>query len=174
MDTLSTLSSVGGPLTDPRKKPKIFRTVEIGTCQNVEFLRRALEESDAWVGRCARDILNRAKLSKSRQSLGLVVLSVRELGFPRGAQLQDIYRAADSQGLGLCPAEVGPQLRLQYPDQPNGELLEIAMEPIRDSVGGLNLFSVRRFDEGRWLSSIGGRPDRFWDADRRFVFVRRE
>jgi hypothetical protein len=200
-DTRLTLPEVRGPLTDLlgkldgenggvwlrglnkflRKenpwgeKPETFKVIEIGTHKDVKSLRKALEESSArMIGDWASDILNKTKLSKSKQSLDLVVRSVKELGFPNGAQYKDICKAAESQGLDLCPAEAGPQLRLQYPDQPNGEWLVIAMEPIKDSDGDLSLFRVRCFGGGPWLFADYGEPDRFWHTDDRFVFVRRK
>ena len=197
-DTRLTLPEVRGPLTDllgkldgenggvwlrglnkflrkenPWEKPETFKIIEIGTHKDVKSLRKALEESGARIGDWASDILNKTKLSKSKQSLDLVVLSVKELGFPQGAQLKDIYEAAKNLGLDLCPAEVGPQLRLQYPDQPNGEWLVIAMEPIKDSDGDLSLFHVKHIDDDRWLSAYYGEPGHFWFAGYRFVFVRR-
>ena len=60
---------------------------------------------------------------------------MEQLGFPNGATLKEIYAKAKDLGLELCPAEVGPLLRLNYPDQPNGEYLRIAMETINDSDG---------------------------------------
>ena len=57
----------------------------------------------------------------------LIVMSVTDLGFPEGASLKDIYAKARALGLYLCPVEVGPQLRLQYHDQPQDEPLFIAM-----------------------------------------------
>ena len=154
------------------EKPETFKIIEIGTYKDVKSLRKALEESGAQIGNWASDILNKAKLSKSKQSLDLVALTVAELGFPEGAKLEDIYKAAKNQGLDLCPDEVGPQLRLQYSNQPNGEWLVIAMEPIKDSVGVLLLFLVRCSYGGRWLGACYGGPGNFWNADCRFVFVR--
>lgn len=199
MDTRLTLSDVRGPLTDlleklegkdgevwlrglkkflrkenPWEGPEIFRTIQIGTYKDVGSLRRALEESGTRIGTWAKDILNRTPLNKSEQSLDLMALSVKELGFPDGAQLQDIYKAANSQGLGFCPAEVGPQLCLQYLDQPEGEWLMIAMEAIKDSDGNPSLFNVERDSSGRWLYARYGDPAYFWDAGYRFVFVRRK
>ena len=128
-DTRLALSDIQGPLIDllekvggrdgelwlrglnkflrkenPWENPEILKTIEIGTHKDVKSLRKALEESGARISNWAGDILNKTKLSKSKQSLDLVVLTVEELGFPQGAQLKDIYKAAINQGLGLCPA----------------------------------------------------------------------
>jgi len=63
---------------------------------------------------------------------------------------------------------------LQYKDQPKGEWLIIAMEPIADSDGRLRVWSVERDDGERWLGAHYGDPDRFWSARHRFVFLRRK
>lgn len=198
-NTRLVLSDIRGPLTDllarlegkdggvwlrglkkflrkenPWEKPESFKIIEIGTYGNVKSLRKALEDPGAQIGNWAGDILNETTLSKSKKSLDLVILTVKELGFPEGAQLKDIYEAADAQGLDLCPAEVGPQLRLQYPDQPSGEWLIIAMKPIKDSVGVLRLFHVCHVGSGRWLYADRGKPVFFWHPVYRFVFVRRK
>ena len=79
---------------------------------------------------------------------------------------------AKELGLELCPAEVGPQLRLQYKDQPNGEWILIAMEPITDSDGDLLVFRVKCLVSELWLNSYDGNPDAFWNPDSQWVFVR--
>ena len=77
------------------------------------------------------------------------------------------------QGLELCPAEVGPQLRLQYLDQPKDDAFLIAIEPISDSDGLLSIFSIERGDSGRLgLLVNNGNPSCFWSGSQKFVFVR--
>jgi len=158
------------------EKLKTFKTIETGTYTDVKTVLKAMEEIGAGSSYWAGSILNKTELSKSKQSLDLVVPSVRELGFPNGAMRMKIYEAGRNQGLDLSPAEVGPQLLLQYPDQPIGTGLVIAMEPITDSDSGLFLFLflVCNYDGGRYLDAFDGRPDRFYYPNDRFVFVRRK
>jgi hypothetical protein len=53
-----------------------------------------------------------------------------ELGASVEVSLHDIYARAVALGFELCPAEVGPTLRLNYLDQPLGEFLRIAMQSV--------------------------------------------
>jgi hypothetical protein len=87
-------------------------------------------------------------LNRTRTEVDLVVFSVFELGFGKqGAPLKDIYARAKSLGFALCPPEVGPQLRLQYLEQPPGEVLHIAMEPIAKYDGDLVSLAL---ENGEW------------------------
>src|SRR3989344_3397632 len=73
-------------------------------------------------------------VSKKSENLTLVRLKVKDLGFRKEPTIDQIYERAKSLGLDLCPAEVGPHLRLQYQDQPLGEWFYIAMKQISDRV----------------------------------------
>ncbi len=107
--------------------------------------------------------------------MGLVRVTVAELGFPNGETRREIYARALKLGLELCPSEVGPQLRLQYSDQPKGEWVIIGMEPITDSGGYSSVFYVVRDGAGLWLNGYSGHPEVFfWDDSGHFVFVRRK
>ena len=66
------------------------------------------------IGDDADEILGRPAFpfGKTPIKLDLVVLSVFGLGFGDRASLHDIYARAVAQGFELCPAEVGPALRL--------------------------------------------------------------
>ena len=110
---------------------------------------------------------------KKAEKLDLVVLSVEDLGFPKGATRQEIYDKAQELGLEIVPAEVGPQLRLQYEDQPMNEYLLIGSEPLAASSGNLFVFSVDHPDDGRWLDSSHGNPDNHWNSSHRWVFARK-
>ncbi|MBU1104648.1 hypothetical protein KJ664_01970 [Patescibacteria group bacterium] len=159
---------------NPWGKPRIFKTIEIGTHSEAETLRHAVESFGARVSTWAGDILAETPLGQSKQLLNLVTATVAELGYPNGTQLRNVFKAGLARGWELCPAEVGPQLRLQYPDQPDNEWLVIAMEPLRDSDGVPSLFDVYCHGGTRWLSANYGKPDDFWHASDRFVFVSRK
>jgi len=156
---------------------KVFKTIKLGTgLKTAGDFRKAIKDNKMRIGDWANDILGKPAFTVATEEteLDLVVVSVAELGFKDGATREQIYARAKELGLDLCPAEVGPQLRLQYKDQPNGELLVIAMEPITDSDGDLDLFDVRRDDSDLWLSGYDASPGHVWDADFRFVFSRRK
>ena len=102
----------------------------------------------------------------------LVEVSVRDLGFNGTTRYDKIVERAKELGLEVCPAEVGPQLRLQYTDQPFGEYLIVAMNAISGRGGGPHVFVVGRDGDGLWLSTDDGRSDDEWRPDYRFVFLR--
>jgi hypothetical protein len=60
------------------------------------------------------------KTSETRRSLVTVELTVRQLGYLHGARILELYGRATSLGLSLCPVVLGPFLRCQYLDQPEG------------------------------------------------------
>lgn len=100
-------------------------------------------------------------------------MSAAELGFKTGtASLADIYARAKQLGFGLAAAEVGPQLRLQYFDQPIGEFLIIGMGPIRTWKGAPVILNVANGGAGLILIGQDGSPDAQISVVSRFVFVR--
>jgi hypothetical protein len=60
------------------------------------------------------------KVSETRRPLVTVELTVHNIGFPQGARISEIYERVPTLGLSLCPIELGPHLRLQVLDQPEG------------------------------------------------------
>jgi len=152
----------------------VWRTIQIGTgLKTANDFRRALTSAGYRIGTWANDILGRFTPATEEKKLDLVAVSVAELGFANGATLRDIYARAKELGLELCPAEVGPQLRLQYSEQLYGEWLFIAMEAISVSDGNPSIFDVVHIAFGRWLFAYYGGPGGFWIGSFRFVFVRR-
>lgn len=166
----------GRTAVEPRQW-NVWKTIELGTpgLRTADDFRRALRDGGFKLGDWANDILGKPPFEAATEETGvdLVVKSVAELGFKDGATRRQIYNRAKELGLNLCPAEVGPQLRLQYKDQSVGEWILIAMEPILDSAGDPRVFIVECVDSGLWLygSRYGG-PDYFWLLGVRWLFVR--
>ena len=116
---------------------------------------------------------------KKPEQLNLVKLKVGDLGFTNNPTIDELYKKAEELGLELCPAEVGPHLRLKYPEvfhreQPLNEYLRVAMKQIADFDGYPRIFDVHRYDDGLWLDSYWTGPGSEWDLDREFVFRRRK
>jgi hypothetical protein len=151
-------------------KTKIFKqSLELST-KTPEQYTKELTDKGNQIYTYAQQILNKIEPLKSPEQIKLVSFSVRQLGFPNGATLQEIYDKAQSMGLELCPPQVGPELRLSYTDQPNGEYLVIAMETITGADGDPGLFFVNRDDSGPWLDHNDGGLDFRWFGFDRFVF----
>ena len=152
----------------------IWRTATLGTYKTIDALRDALDAERIHVGDSADEILGRPafKLSKIRRDRHLVILAVSELGFEEeGASLVDIYARARQRGFELCPAELGPQLRLQYLNQPLGEFLHIAMAPIALYGGEPADFTVANGGAGLILIAGYADPNFIMPSTMRFAFV---
>ncbi|MHB8660623.1 MAG: hypothetical protein ACYC75_01630 [Minisyncoccota bacterium] len=155
-----------------------FRSIELGTgFEDGPAFARAIEKRDMQVTDWAGDLLKNPdfKVVGERAGADLVEVSVAALGFSKSTRYDAICVRAQELGLELCPAEVGPQLRLQYADQPNGENLRIAMKTINDSHGRPCIFCVdHRYDSGLflWPVEVEGRPGNEVGREGRFVFLR--
>jgi len=137
----------------------VWKIIKIGTgLETAEEFRQALDREEIDINEWANYILGKPDFTAVTQKieLNLVKTTARELGFKIKVRCNQIFSRAKELGLELCPAEVGPQLRLQYKDQPNNEYpLLIAMKPIAGSDGNLEVFSVVRSVSGLWLGTIG-------------------
>jgi hypothetical protein len=75
--------------------------------------------------------------------------------------------------MDLCPLEVGPELRLQYDNQPTGERVYVAMKPITASDGEPRIFVVEHTPAGLSLDAARARPDDRWAPEDLFLFCLR-
>jgi len=156
---------------------KTWRTVKLGTGLKIaNDFRKAIKQSGMEISEWGNDLLGKSAFTVSSEEVEveLINVSVAELGFKYKATYKDICVRARELGLDLCPNEVGPQLRLQYNDQPKDEWLLVAMEAITDSNGSLRVFHVKRDDGGLCLGGGSGRSDYFWHGNDRFLFLRRK
>ena len=152
----------------------VWKTITVGTFANSFALLSALDAAGCSVGGLAEEILARPSftVSTTRTSVELFAVSAAELGFQTNtAPLADIYARAQQLGFGLAAAEVAPQLRLQYFDQPMGELL-IAMEPIKTWKGAPAILSVVNGGAGLVLIGRDGSGAAEIPVSSRFLFVR--
>ncbi|MBR1127270.1 hypothetical protein [Bradyrhizobium iriomotense] len=153
----------------------VWKTITIGTFANFFALSNALDAVGCGIGNSAGEILARPTftLRGAKTNVELFAVSAAELGFQTDtASLADIYARAKQLGFGLAAAEVGPQLRLQYFDQPIGEFLIIGMEPIRTWNGAPVILNVANGGAGLILIGQDGSPDAQISVVSRFVFVR--
>lgn len=135
-------------------------------------LEQTLDERGIQLSNEARFMLKSREFTtlKNPEALDLVRLAVRDLGFPRGATTDEIYARAEELGLELCPAEVGPRLRLEQSDQPLSDWYLVGMKQISGSGGDPHVFSVARLGDGLWLCGDWARPDDRWNPEDSFVF----
>ncbi len=147
----------------------IFHTIRLGN--------NTVQGLTASVGRVVDSIPSLEELFRGLEiaveeiEVDLVRRSVRDLGFDHSTQLPELYAAATGTGLELCPEEVGPQLRLKYLDQPEGETLHIGMNP--RVVPGFILpfhYRLQHSHEKLWME-WSYEDDYTYYADEIFVFI---
>jgi hypothetical protein len=153
----------------------VWKTITVGTFADSLALRSALDAAGCGIGDLAGEILARPAftVSATKTDVGLIAVSVAELGFQTDtASLANIYARARQLGFGFAAAEVAPQLRLQYFDQPIGEFLVIGMEPIKTWAGDPVILTVANGGAGLLLIGQDGSADAKISAVSRILFVR--
>lgn len=154
-----------------KAKFKVWKTITLGTgLKTPDDFRQALKAGGFRISKWADDLLSRFKPAIKKEKVDLVVVSIAELGLPKGVTKQQVYNRAKELGLDPCSPEVGPQLRLQYGDQPEDEELCIGMEPITGSDGDPSVFNVFRGVDGLWLGGDYGHSNSVWYGYCRWVF----
>jgi len=145
-----------------------------------ELVAAGIELNDA-----ARTLFASDRFTTLRTSQLFVTaeMAVRQLGFEQGATTSDLYARAVALGLSLAPMELGPQLRLQYQDQPEGYYghpetkhrappgsITVASLPISDDEQFPKGFYLRRIKGRLWLRGYWCDDKNVWNPDDRLVF----
>ncbi len=152
---------------------KITRyNIEIGG-QSEEQLEATLERAGMKISGYGLHMMKQKefKTAKDPEQMELVRLTISGLFNDQNAHTtDDIYKKAEELGLELCPAEVGPHLRLHLKDQPMGEWLRIAMKQIAVPDGDPSVFRLVRVGGGLWLNYDWASPAYEWHPRSEFVF----
>ena len=146
-------------------------SVEIGG-KTPEQLENDLEQAGFKISYVAHQMMRQEefKTAKDPEQADLVRLTVGDLfNDENGHTTDDIYKRADQIGLELCPAEVGPHLRLKLTDQVMNDWFRIAMKQIADSGGDPYVFFLGRDGDGSWLFNRWTGPTSVRSSDE-FVF----
>jgi hypothetical protein len=121
--------------------------------------------------------------SQASSSIDVIELSVSDLGFSCPTTIASIHARAIELGHALCPLELGPYLRLQYLDQPEGSIgqlpshgrappgsITVASAPISDDYAVPKGFYLRVIEDVLWLRGYRSDAEHAWAPEHRFVF----
>ena len=110
-----------------------------------------------------------------------------DLGFPDGATTAQLFKRASELGLELCPPELGPHLRLEYLDQPEGYSgnasqqnkapsgsITIASEILTKEDDFPKGFYLRRINGVLWLRGYITDALHVWKPEDHFIFVKQK
>jgi hypothetical protein len=153
----------------------VWKRVTLGHYRGVNAVRAALDAARVRVGDLADEAMGRPAFGFSAGpplTVDLVVLTPADLGWASEVTQRDVERRALQQGLDLCPAEVAPLLRLAYLEQPVGEFLRIAMNPVATWSGTAVGLTVANGGTGPILIGGEARPDIRFAPATKFVFMR--
>ena len=164
--------------------PTITRTVQVGGLTKSELIQE-LRSNAILMNESAERLFasDYFTTSETGYPVTTVELTVHDLGFPRGATIAEIYARAEALGLGLCPVELGPHLRLLYLDQPEGYWgkplrqhqapsgsITIASEQLTEDDDFPKGFYLRRIEGVLWLRGYRSGPEHIWEPDDHFIF----
>ena len=114
---------------EKRKWPK-WKTITEGKYWYSYRALEAFKSSDFKINSLMPKMFEGTFFSATEKKTELVIVTPEELGFTQHTYLHEFYeRAIEEYGLVLCESQIGPTLREQYTDQPDGWLF-VAMKPI--------------------------------------------
>lgn len=154
---------------------RTLATIKIGTgLRTADDFQRVSDEKGLKIDLWAVDVLKQPEFEVTAEEteIDLVEASLHQLGFKSRAQLQQVFDRILELGYEFCPAEVGPQLHIQYLPKRVDELWHMAMVPFTDSAGSCAIFSIERQGNLYVLHCDTGLSSSVWEINDRFVFVK--
>lgn len=148
-------------------------------------LAEALRAHGVQLNKAAQALFDDPRFALLRESkdIDVAFASVAALGFEEGATYDQLTARALTSGLVECPLELGPHLRLQFLDQPEGFVgvpatqhrappgsISVASRPLDDRDETPKGFYLRRIDGVLWLRGYWSWPGHIWSPEDVLVF----
>lgn len=166
--------------------PVITKIIDIGGLTKFQLIQK-LQQHSILLNEYGERLLSNDKFttSETKYTLKTVELTVRNLGFPNGATLPQIFRRANELGVDLCPLEAGPYIRLEYLEQPEGNTgnhsqqqapfgsITIASEIVNEDDDFPKGFYLRKINGVLWLRGYLADYLHVWNPDDHFIFCQR-
>ncbi len=160
-------------------KAGLLRELRLGNgLVTADDFRTAFKHAGMKTSIRANDILDNpslialAQIEKKERDVELVIATPHELGCLTPPTLEEVCMCAMRFGLIRCTPEIGPQLRVQYPNQSKGEWLVIAMKPITRMDGYIHLYQVAHHADGLFLCATNVPTEHRFDMHTKFVFMK--
>ena len=160
--------------------------VRVGGMEKRELVQ-VLREYNIQFNQAAEALFEDRRFTLLSQSkvVEIAPVSVAALGFAEGATYQQLTARAFESGLVECPLELGPHLRVQFLNQPEGSAglpethhlapfgaITVASTPLDDCDGTPKGFYLRRMDGVLWLRGYWSWPGHIWNPEDVLVFSR--
>jgi len=157
------------------RAPPVWKSVRLGIHRGVVAYRHALDAAGIRVGDSADEAIGRPGVSYQRTeaSIDLVRAAAAEIGSGEDlASLRALYARAARLGLAACPIDLALQLRLDYRNQPLGEVLHVAMKPLATYRGEPTILALANGGTGLLLVGSDGSDSFVVPPSFMFVFCR--
>jgi len=160
--------------------------VRVGGMGKRELLR-ALRDHNVLLNHAAEALFEDDRFTplKHSQFIEIASLSVAALGFGEGATYEQLTARALESGLVECPLELGPHLRMQFLNQPEGSIgfpetqhrappgsMTVMSSPLDDCDKTPKGFYLRRTNGALWLRGYWSWPGHIWSPEDVLVFSR--
>jgi len=160
--------------------------VRVGGMDKQELIQ-ALRRHNVYLNQAAEALLDDPRFTPLARGkvIEITAVSVSGLGFGEGATYEQLTARAVESGLIECPLELGPHLRMQFLDQPEGFAglpltqhrappgsITVASSPLDDGDETPDGFYLRRIDGVLWLRGYWSWPGNIWSPEDVFVFSR--
>lgn len=152
-------------LADPSR---IF-SVDLSLCVDAGEIKKALRSMPCHFSNTAEKMFGMLG-SREKSMVQCIVVSVEELGFEHEVPYCEVCARAISLGLQYCSPMFGPQYRLWYRNQPEGECLFVGMNALSVSDGCPGIFSIQNIKNTLWLGWHNGSDAYRCKPKFRFIF----
>lgn len=149
--------------------PSRIFSVDLSLCADTNEIKKSLVAMKCRFSATTEKIVGMLG-SHEKAFVKCIVVSVEDLGFEHETPYGEVCARAFSLGLEHCPPILGPQYRLWYRNQPEGECLFVGMNALSVSDGCPGIFSILNIKNTLWLGWQNGSDAYRCKPKFRFIF----